>query len=105
MSPTTDYLTQPLDWHLQILAGALCLLSAVSALSLLSRAAASGRGERGDWGSNGWIAAATLTLGLGAWMGHFIAELDFATRWNLHRDLANAGLTVAMTLVITAIGL
>jgi diguanylate cyclase (GGDEF)-like protein len=108
MSPATDYLTQPLDWHLQVLAAALCFLAAVSAFSLLSRAAAAGpvggKSGPGQWGRNTWLAAASLTLGIGGWMAHVIAELDFAARWNLHHDLANAGLTVVLTVLITAIG-
>jgi diguanylate cyclase (GGDEF)-like protein len=108
MSSATDYLTQPLDWRLQVLAAALCFLAAVSAFSLLSRAAGMGPDSQkigpGHWGRNTWVAAASLTLGIGSWMAHVIAELDFAARWNLHYDVADSALTVGLTLVITAIG-
>jgi len=93
-------LSQQQDWRLSLLAGLIGLLTTVTAFSLLSRSDDASRRGR-----NGWVFASALTLSLGAWAAHIIAQLDFMAAWQVHHDQGQAVLTVILAGIIAAIGL
>ncbi|HWT98560.1 MAG TPA: PAS domain S-box protein, partial [Terriglobales bacterium] len=97
---TTVALSQQQDWRLSLLAGLIGLLTTVTAFSLLSRSDDASRRGR-----NGWVLASALTLSLGAWAAHIVAQLDFMAAWQVHHDQGQAILTIILAGIIAAIGL
>ena len=85
------------DLRLVAVAGLICLLAALTSFSMLQQA-------RVGSGRRSWIAAAGFAAGTGIWSTHFIAMLAFEPHLPLGYDLALTLLSVAIAVVLTALG-
>ena len=85
------------DLRLVAVAGLICLLAALTSFSMLQQARVGSR-------RRSWIAAAGFAAGTGIWSTHFIAMLAFEPSLPLGYDLVLTLLSVAIAVVLTALG-
>ena len=91
-------IVQEHDFRLVIVAGIICLMSALTAFSLLERARASGNRRAG------WLALTAFVSGTGIWSTHFIAMLAYQPDLPIGYDLGLTLLSIAAAVVITGLG-
>jgi diguanylate cyclase (GGDEF)-like protein/PAS domain S-box-containing protein len=93
-------LTHDHDWHLVVLAGAICFLASAVAVSLFHRAQATFGRRR-----FAWLALDAATAGYGIWATHFIAMLAYDPARGASYDLAITILSLLIAVLITGAGL
>jgi diguanylate cyclase len=86
------------DFRLVILAGIICLLSAITAFSTVERARAGGPH------SAAWLALTAFVSGTGIWSTHFVAMLAYEPHLPIGYETGATLLSVAAAIVITGIG-
>ena len=86
------------DFRLVLVAGAICLMSAFTALSIFGQAQAARR-RRGAW-----FALAGFVAGTGIWATHFIAMLAYDPGLPLRYDLPLTLLSIVVAVAVTGLG-
>lgn len=93
-------LTVDHDWHLVVLAGAVCLLASAVAISLFHRAMASaGRTQLV------WLSLDAAAAGCGIWSTHFIAMLAYDPAFGTGYNLVLTLLSLLIAVLLTGAGL
>ena len=93
-------LTVQHDWHLVILAAAVCFLGSVVVISLFNRACATQGRARLIW-----LCLDAAAAGCGIWATHFIAMLAYEPGFASGYDAAVTAFSLLIAVVITAAGL
>lgn len=91
-------IVQEHDFRLVVVAGILCLLSAITAFTILERARA-GRSRR-----FAWLALAAFVSGTGIWSTHFVAMLAYQPDLPMGYDAALTLLSVLAAILIPSAG-
>lgn len=101
MQQIYDCLTGEHDLRLVVLAGVICLLSAVTAMSLIGRARDAQRpGHR-----YGWLVTAAVATGFGIWSTHFIAMLAYQPVLPVGYGVPLTVASAIVAIVVTGLGI